>query len=199
VVTALSVGSSSDGVDLDGDGRTDNSLSFAASLLDSSLADTVNRRDVLLLQFWDWCADGAFAGGILSANDPDGDLTDNASGSEVFTVTSDVDADNHTVDAGFGVYSRGDYTLEVPTLTIDLDGYSITSAGSVYFVGTASDTDNTGTMGFAVALADVVAIAEANGFSADLVTGFADLDLDGDGENDALSMALNYEAVSCGI
>ncbi|MBM4393468.1 MAG: putative metal-binding motif-containing protein, partial [Deltaproteobacteria bacterium] len=76
VVETLEVANSGDGLDLDGDGTSDNLLSVIKSSLDDSIVDAMaTTTSVIIVQMWnvdDWCEDPDVYGGILGATDTDG-------------------------------------------------------------------------------------------------------------------------------
>jgi hypothetical protein len=202
VVDTLVVGSSSEGVDLDGDGTVDNVLSVASSSLNDAISAELSAgTTALVLQFWDiddWCDDDVFAG-LVVASDTDGDPTDNTSGSEVFDPGTNVDGSGHATLSAAANVSGGAYHVEIPSASLEIGGYLLDSATPIVIEGMVSAGTNTGSFGFGLSIETVIPIAEDNGFPASAVRGLADLDTDGDGTNDALSLGFVFTSVPCGL
>lgn len=201
VVNSLLVTTADDGVDLDADGTVDNVLSAFATPLNTALATEVSSgHSILLVQFWDvqnWC-DDAFNGGILTAFDTDGDPTDNFSGSETFDPADNVDASGHAVLSAPGTIAGGTYGVLSPAGSVEIGTYLLRSATPIPVYGVATPDSNDGVFGFGISVPDVVALA-GGGVTEAAVQAIADLDSDGDGANDAVSVGFRFTAVPCGL
>jgi hypothetical protein len=82
---------------------------------------------------------------------------------------------------------------------MEIGGYTISPATAIYVEGAAGESGNDGVMGFGIANETLYPIAEANGYDPSLVDRMADLDTDGDGTNDALSIGFVFTSVPCGL
>ncbi len=200
VVQTLEVAGSRDGLDLDGDGTSDNVLSVIKSSLDDSIVDAMaTTTSVIIVQLWnvdDWCEDPDVYGGILSATDTDGTVADNYSGSESFSAGSAVDSSGHSTEVGTVVITASTWSITVASASFEAGGFTLTNSTPVYGVGTADDTSIAGTMGFALPATLMEEIATAEGYDPELAWSLADIDSDGDGTYDALSIAFEFTGVT---
>jgi hypothetical protein len=219
VVGALQLAPGGTGVDLNGDGHADNAIGGARATLesfgdgldiDAALADALAQAGTqIVLQMWgidDYQTDPRVFAAALLGQDLDGDASDNLSGSEVFDVTASVDpvdgygavrastefAGGGAFEASFGGagFAFGDFMLE--------------GDNRLVVEGVASLDSNTGYLGFAIPLTQVRALLEASGVTVTPLIAFGlalltDIDLDGNGMNDAMSISLAYDAVPCGV
>lgn len=201
VADALEVGGASDGVDLDGDGAVDNVLAIAAASLNAAIAEELATGDVaLVLQFWeldDWCDDGSFWGGLVVATDTDGDPSDNYGGGETFDGGSGVDGSGHATQAAEASVRDSAYEVRIDGGAVEVGGYYLRSATPIVIEGTATPTENVGAFGFGIAAGDLYGFADDAGYDRGLVDDLADLDTNGDGTPDALSVGFTFHAVSC--
>lgn len=200
VITELEVGSGTEGVDLDGDGAVDNVLAIAASALNDSIAEAFAQGpQVLALQFWnlsDWCNDD-FEGGILVAEDLDGNTADNGSGAERFDAGDEVDGSGHARDHAPGRLSGSRFEADVPSAAVEVGGVMLQTATPIHIEGTADVREVSGRFGFGVAVEALLPYAEEAGLSSATVEALADLDTDGDGHNDAVSAGFVFAGASC--
>lgn len=201
VATSLAVGAGDEGLDLDGDGSVDNVLAIAASALNPSIDEALAAGAALVVQFWafdDWCFDDSFYGGLVVATDPDGDPSDNASG-ETFSGGDALDADGHATLSAEGAVDDSQYDVWIPGAEVEIGGILLVAATPIHIQGVATPTDNAGLIGFGIGADDLRPFAESAGFDPDLVDSLADLDSDGDGTLDALSIGFRFASVSCRI
>jgi cytochrome c biogenesis factor len=111
--------------------------------------------------------------------------------------------------AGVGVFCIGVACVKALEIEVDaalgtnqsveVGGYTLESVSGVVVEGTATAAGNQGVMGFAISVETMVPIAEANGYSRDIVERLADIDSDGDGTNDALSIAFVFTSVPASL
>jgi len=202
VVNSLRVGTAAEGIDLDGDGAPNNVLSLGASSLDPSLSEALGGSTVLVLQLWDvedWCNDTSAMAGLLAATDTDGDVSDNYSGSEVFDGGSAVDASGHATMSAAATIAGGSYRVEIASASFEVGGYELVPSTSIIVEGVASDVSNEGVMGFGLSVEFVQGLAADSGLDSSVVAALADLDTDGDGTNDSLSVAFVFGTTTCGL
>lgn len=200
VVDTIAVGTEDEGFDLDGDGDVDNSVSAAKALLDPELEDYVtNFAEVTVLQMWflqDWCNDDV-AIGIINGLDEDDDRTDNHSGTEAFDSSGSVDGEGHSIYDGIGVIADSVVSGNIADVTLNFGFVSLASVTPVYVEGTVSESEWSGVVGAAADVDDLGVYLESQGLAPELATVLADLDMDGDGENDAVSAGFETHAVPC--
>ncbi len=198
VIQTLEVGDSTTGIDLDGDGSVDNALSPVASGMNVAIADAMSTSStVMVVQFWgvdDWCND-SMDGAIGAATDTDGNASDNGSGSESFDA--ELDGSGHMSLSSGATISGSTWTAEIPSAEVTIGGWSFEPVTPIYVEGTASETMNSGVLGFALDKELMRQIATDNGWDPSLADSAADLDMDGDGETDAISVGFTFEAPTC--
>ena len=199
VVQTLEVTTSRAGLDLDGDGTGDNQLAVVRDALNSSILSTFPTSPVVLAwQMWDvedWCDDPAIVGAFLSPSDDDGDHTDDYSGTEAFNAGDQIDASGHAVENGAGAITGGTYTFTFASGEFYVGGFTLTNATPVIVEGTANESANTGKFAFGLSVTLMEEIAVAEGYDPALAAGLADLDTDGDGKADAISVTFDFTAV----
>lgn len=205
VVNTVSLQASSQGFDLDGDGTVDNKLGDLASLINPLIQSSFGTvPEVAIVQTWG-VNDGDVVVdiGIITGRDLDGDVLDNFSGAEMFSP-----------EAGFGPTGRallrapttvdafGGYLTTLPVGPIQLGPFALTTATGSVFQGFTTESAHTGTFGTAVAVTELQTVLSSFGVSAGLtglVAALADIDSDGNGSMDSVSMSFAFTAVPCAI
>lgn len=205
VVNTVTVQASSQGFDLDGDGTVDNKLGDLASVVNPLIQSSFGTvPEVAIVQTWG-VNDGDVVVdiGIVTGRDLDGNVLDNFSGTEMFSP-----------EAGFGPTGRallrapatvdafGGYLTTLPVGPIQLGPFALTTATGSVFQGFTSDASHTGTFGTAVSVAELQTVLSSFGVSAGLtglVAALADIDSDGNGSMDSVSMSFAFTAVPCAI
>ena len=200
VIQTLEVGDSTTGVDLNGDGAVDNAMSLAATGMNRAIVSAMaNSSTVIVVQFWgvdDWCNDGV-NGAIGMASDTDGDPTDNGSGSESFDAT--LDGSGHMSMSSAATISGSAWSASIPSASLSIGGYDFSPSTPILIEGTASETMNSGVLGFGLDKELLRAIADDNGWDGTLADSLADLDTDADGVPDAISIGFTFEAPTCSV
>ncbi len=220
VLSDLTVAEPGQGVDMDGDGQPDNSLGAiqaaleAAEAIDADLDDILDSllfgEEVVLFQFWGfdgYDTDTTVFGGIGTGTDTDGNPNDNFFGDETFDVSDSFATDGHPVvrvPTSFG--PGGTYEFRPSGSALSFAGIEIPANSPVVLAGTADEDFNDGNIGFAIPVDALLTVVQASpdwpqdaftaGIATALLTSFADIDLDGDGTNDAFSASLAFESVS---
>lgn len=203
VITSLEVGGWSDGFDLDGDGTTDNALSLTGAVLDPVLDRVFQEAPVVLVlqcaDLDDWHNDEAFDLGLLTANDTDGDSTDNFSGTEIFDAGGMVNADGEALLASETALESGEYKATLLADTLTIGSFELSLATPIYLSGAPSASAHDVVLGMGINTSALIALLEVSGYAdaATLLNSLSDLDTDSDGTNDAISAAFLASAVSC--
>ena len=209
-VSELMVAADDEGFDLDGDGLPDNALATVNRVVDPLLqvvmGDTPRVIAIVLDEVADFHDDPSIHAAIFGADDQDGDHSalDNFSGEEVFEAGAAVDEDGHPVEYQDVPVDGGIYTaLFEDVRGVDLGGLQIGADTPLVVGSNAFDANSqNGLLGFGVSATALVAFAEAVGMdpgdAAELAL-LADLDLDADGTDETVSVALRFGAVSCGL
>ncbi len=199
VVQTLEVAETRGGLDLDGDGTGDNVLAAVRDALNTSIIDTFPTTPVVLAwQMWgvdDWCDDPSITGAFLSPSDVDGDHTDDYSGTEAFSAGAQINGKGLAVENGAGSITSGTYTFSFASGSFDVGGFTLVNATPVLVTGTADESGNSGKFAFGMDKSLMAEIAVAEGYDASLADALADLDTDGDGVGDALSVTFDFVAV----
>jgi len=205
VVTSLRVAGRTEGFDLDGDGSPDNALWVAGAALDPFLAGVLSGGGrVLVLQLSqvdDLQADTPAELALVSAQDSDGDPSDNASGSEVFQAGAAVDDQGIALVSTTVALSAGSYQAVLLGQSTTIGSVELSTGTPIHIAGTLSATSHSGRLGLGVPAAPLVVALTAAGYAdvAKVISGIADLDTDLDGTDDAISAAFDFAAVPCGL
>lgn len=206
VVTAVAVAEAEEGADLDGDGTVDNALAPLGGVLDPIVAERLlTNVHVVVLQWGDvddWTSDASVRVGLLSAVDTDTDGSDNASGVEALDAHGYLDANGRATIAGSGALAAGRATAEVPADTFQVGTITFAVATAVHVDATPTAEHSVGTLAFGVAVDALASALTAEGVDDSLIGligNLADLDLDGDGTAEAVSMAFSFDATVCGL
>ncbi|MBM4393863.1 MAG: hypothetical protein FJ090_22275, partial [Deltaproteobacteria bacterium] len=117
------------------------------------------------------------------------------SGSEAFDAGSAIDSSGHSTDVGTVVIASSTWSIVVASASFEAGGFTLTNATPVHGVGIADDDGIAGTIGFALPATLMSEIVAAEGYDPDLVWLLADIDSDGDGTYDALSIAFEFTGV----
>lgn len=205
-VTSIALAPAGEGVDLTGDRKPDNAARriqnaldlFGAGVdLDQILRDAVaSSGEAALIESW---AVGsfqrdpvAFTGLFAGTQD---DVVYVANGATLA-------ADGHAVARGFTPFAKGRYSVELTGDVLAVGGLVLPAGARLVVEGTASAAANDGFVGIAIPVAGIEQIlADAEIELPDLVdlSVFADVDTDGDGTEDAISVSLAFSAVAAAI
>lgn len=201
-VSSVDVLPATEGFDLDGDGDIDNTFGNLADFLAGRLDDLVGQAEaIIVLQTWQ-DDDGASIG-LLAGTDQDDNLDDNDSGSEVFVVGDDqLDADGRAVEGiTVTLNGQGGYTTRLPPGPLNLFGISMPAVTQIRWAGVVDEDTHVVRFGTAVSLAPLEQIMEDNGLGwlVGTLGQFKDIDSDGNGSKDAVSVAFLLEGVPCGV
>jgi hypothetical protein len=215
VIRDVQVVGETGGLDLDGDGLGDNALgairdtieSLTEPLtLDDLFADALTTTGaVLLVEVFgvnDPASDKLAFVGVLAGADTDGDASDNFAGAEVFLVNpADLGADGHARNRSVTRLTSDGFVARIADQAL-LPGGS--ARGIVAFDGTVAPGELAGVVGAAVPIDDLIDFLEDAGIAIPpealpLIRFAADVDLDGDGTQDAFSLALRVTAVPAGL
>lgn len=205
-ITRFEVAGRNDGFDLDGDGSTENALWVAGALLDPLIATGMaNAQRLTALQLAginDWQDDDQLRLGLMLVSDTDGDPSDNSSGTEVFDARAQIDANGQALVSYPTALSGGSYVLSFATSTLVIGGIDIDTSTDIFIAGTPTPSTHSGRIGFGVETTTLVNALSVVGASEELIrvlSGLADLDMDGDGTNETISSSFAYEGQSCGV
>lgn len=204
VVASLTVADRGEGIDLNEDGEADNAAWVLGVVLDPLIASALSGAErVLVLQVADvenLNVDASVQVSLLSATDTDADPSDNLSG-ETFSAGVAVDANGRAYVGANAELSSGVYEVELLGESLVVGELELSTATPFYLLGTLSGQDNTGLLGFGLSVDALTAALVAAGYAeeAELVVQLADLDTDSDGEADALSVAMYFEGLPCGL
>ena len=95
--------------------------------------------------------------------------------------------------------SGSTWTAEIPSASLSIGGYDFSPSTSILIQGTATETVNAGVLGFGLDKELLRQIAVDNGWDSSLADSLADLDTDGDGVTDAISVGFTFEAPTCSV
>lgn len=207
VVISYTVADRGEGFDVDNDGEVDNAIWPVGSVLDPQVADAIAVAQHVVIQqvngIDDWTDDDDVSVGVLTAEDPDGDGTNNASGTEVYAGGIQVDTGGNILVSTPTSLVGGAFSTSVATGPLTVGAYVLELATGLFVDANINETSETGLLGFGISLEKLEVALTAEGVSEDVLNvleGLADLDLEGDdGVNDAISMAFHFEAAACGV
>lgn len=215
VLSSLRTAASKQGVDLTGDGKPDNQFGAIQTLLtlfgggfdlDQAFAGAVGQDGrYAMIEMWmvqDLAkADPFVLAGALGATDSDADPSNDLGGSGTFVADpATIAEDEHAlVRVGTSLASGGKYRIDLTGQALALGGFDVPDGTLVVIEGTATASSNAGFIGMAIPKAQVIDILTAQGvdvsaFQAAL-TALADVDTDGDGTKDAISISLAFTSV----
>jgi len=210
VISELLVAPADEGFDLDQDGSPDNALSavdrIVDPLLQALMADTPRVQVIVLDALADFQNDPSVHVSVFGADDQDGDHSalDNFSGEEIFEAAGSVDEEGHPTSWEDVPLEDGLYmAVFTDVRSVDLGGLQL--GGDTPLVVGSNEVDATsqnGLLGFGVGASALVDFAESVGMDPDTAAGLAalaDLDLDQDGTDETVSVALRFGAVTCGL
>ncbi|GDX80483.1 hypothetical protein LBMAG42_22940 [Deltaproteobacteria bacterium] len=204
VITAYTVANRGEGFDLDGDGAVDNAVWPLGAVLDPLIAGQIaTAQHVAIEQLSgvnDFSTDDAVRVGVVTAADPDGDGTNNASGTESFAGGAAVDVEGAVLVTTETALEGGAYTVSLATGSLPVGSYELEFATGLWIAAAPRAVGETGLIGFGVSVDALTIALEAEGTDAGIIStlvALADLDLDSDGEPDAVSMAFAFEAAPC--
>jgi hypothetical protein len=214
VVREFALAPSGMGFDLDGDGLGDNALGSAALLLTNFGLDInaiVNKAikqagTFVIVRMWnidDWHDDTSVMLGLAPATDGDEDPDNNFGGSGVFDASPDLDPDGHPSLRAPTVLQRGG--TFVSTFTgedLGIGDLELPDSALLSIAGVAREGTTSGFLAVPLPFTLVVDLLEAEGVTVDgsirtALESVQDVDLDGDGTDDALSLSLIFTAVPC--
>lgn len=208
VVAEITVAPTGTGFDLDGDGDLDNALLPFKSVLDPlivELYDGATTSTEGVLQVWGVATlVGASSGAlsVITANDTDGDPSDNTSGTEPLVANGNVDEQGRGIVGVTVELADGEYETSMLEPSITLGTYTLETATLIHLAGTIAVDRHDVLVGFALSEEALLAVAEALGLDdsfVELLLAAVNVDSDGDGTDDALGMAFEIGAVSCVI
>ena len=205
-VTLLGVAGRQEGFDLDADGDTDNALWALGALIDPALEEAIlasARISVIQLQdVEDLAEDAEIDVGFFTGADLDNNDSDNASGAEVYEGGSAIDEQGIARVHNPSAISGGVYTVELATNVWEIGDDTISLATGLHIAAEPGELEHSGLIGFGIATDVLVAGLTALGVDAEQAAqaaALADLDTDGDGAEDAISVILSFLAYRCGV
>lgn len=206
VLISFTVANRGEGFDLDGDSEIDNALWPLGSVLDPLIVEAqAVAQHVAIAQASDidsFSADNSIRVGLLTVVDEDGDGSDNGSGTESFDGGALVDANGVVVIGTETPLTSGAYQVELATGTLPVGSYEFELATGLFIDAALDAGSQSGMLGFGISIEALELALVAEDVSAEVIaamTALADLDLDGDGVADAVSMAFTFEAVICTV
>lgn len=204
-----------DSLDLNGDGEGDNAmrgLGTLASIDVAALANSSLRASPTLPLLWIWGvhslkSDSLAFAGLGVAEDQDADVSDNFSGAEPFRLASPTAADGRLDPRAWTRITKAKFRFELSGTAIAIGGFVVPAEGFVVMDGTLAPgaaVPVSGRVGLALPISSVVDALEAAGITVSPLIQLglqtaADLDLDGNGSKDGLSLCLAFRAVTTGV
>jgi hypothetical protein len=141
VISTLSIGTTADGFDLDGDGKPDNKLAGVSSIAGSAIEDALNSYDLLIpFEFFDF--DSVKADSCVKFAIYLGDYRTDADGDSADAYAPDGDCNDHAAAVKPGVTE-----VEGDGIDNDCDGLADENAMDVPSVSTADDDQDGVTIG----------------------------------------------------
>ncbi len=205
-VTSLNVAGRQEGFDLDADGDTDNALWALGALIDPALEEAMlasARISVIQLQdVEDLAEDAEIEVGFFTGADLDNNDSDNTSGTEVYEGGSAIDEQGMARVHNPSAISGGVYTVELATNVWEIGDDTISLATGLHIAAEPGELEQRGLIGFGIATDALVAGLTALGVDpeqAAQAAALADLDTDGDGAEDAISVILSFLAYRCEV
>lgn len=213
VVESLSVAPAGQGLDVDGDRKPDNALgTFRTAIeflvqrsLDEVLAEALGDGGAVVLievaGVQSAQRDPLAFVGLFGGTDVDADPSDNFSGSEPFLpVDGSLAADGHAAVRSATKLRRGKFAAAFDGAGLPIPGLPA-SGGRAAIAATLGVDSLSGRIGAAIPIDDLVVLFGLAGstISRETIADFADADLDGDGEDDAFTLALDFTAVPAAI
>jgi hypothetical protein len=195
---------SGQGFDLDGDGDVDNVLGGFAAAINPLIADNYGTTpDVAIVQTWGVLDGDAQADiGLFTARDTDFDLTDNFSGAETFEASVGLGPTGRAlIHATTTMDGAGNYATALAAGQIALGPLVLPISIPVTIVGTSLETGHGGQLGGAVPTSALTNLLNqvGLGFLAGALGALADIDSDGNGTPDSISVAFSFTAVPCAV
>ena len=192
------------GFDLNNDGEVDNAIWPIGSVLDPLISTALSTaQHVSIVQASDidsFTDDNSIRVGVFTAEDADGDGTDNASGTESFAGGAQVDEAGLVVVGTETPLAAGAYTVQLATGTLPVGSYDLELATGLFVSSQIDPHSQTGLLGFGISIEALDVALTAEGVAPEMIAAIealADLDLDGDTVPDAVSMAFTFDAAAC--
>lgn len=192
------------GFDLDGDGDIDNVLGGFAAAINPLITDNYGTTpEVAIVQTW-----GVLDGddqadiGLFTGRDTDFDLSDNFSGAETFDASIGLGPTGRAlIHATTTVDGAGNYATALPAGQIALGPVVLPISIPVAIVGTTLASGHGGQLGGAVPTSALTNLLNqvGLGFLSGALGALADIDSDGNGTPDSISVAFSFTAVPCSV
>ena len=204
VLLDLTVAGRTEGFDLDGDGEGDNAIWVLGGVLDPVLAGLLDSATrVVVMQVADvgeLAADPSAQLALVSAEDTDGDPSDNGAG-ETFAAGASVDAAGRALVGVEISLTDGAYATTLLDGSFAVGTWEMEASTPLQISGAVTAGSHVGFLGLGMPVDALTAALEAAGQpeAAGGVAALADLDTDGDGEEDAVSMAFAFAASPCSL
>lgn len=185
------------GFDLDGDGTVDNSLGRISQSINSLGLSSYGTTNVLAGTevLGGGPAGGVVTLGILTLQDTDGLIADNFTGTEDFLLFGGVPVSTATAQLA----ADGTYSAVLPAGTLTFGALALATSTELHVEGTVGPLSHSGRIGTAILQSTLQALLDSLGAGAlgALLNGLADLDTDGDGTADSISMTLSFDGPAC--
>lgn len=185
------------GFDLDGDGSIDNSLGRIFQSINSLGLSSYGTTNVLAGTevLGGGPAGGVVTLGILTLQDTDGLIADNFTGTEDFVLYGGAAVSMATAQLA----ADGTYSAVLPAGTLTFGALALATSTELHVEGTVGPLHHSGRIGTAILQSTLQALLDSLGAGAlgALLNGLADLDTDGDGTADSISMTLSFDGPAC--